>query len=101
MNNEFYNEDTIRRHLLEQGIWDKEVDEVIENFNNPSIDDLNIIVVYDSAFELGRSYIDYNVGSIDHHIEAVLNYTELGKEIADTDDEYLALSSGRIIKFDI
>ena len=95
------NKNTIRKHLLERGIWEREVDEVIENFNNPSIEDLTIIAIYDSAFELGETYIANNCVALDHHINAVLNYEELGKEIADTDDEHLALSSGRIVKFDL
>lgn len=39
--------------------------------------------------------------TLDHHVSAVLDYAELGKVIADTDDEYLLLTSGRIIEFEM
>lgn len=58
-----------------------------------------VIKHVDSTYDLGVYYIDNVVGTLDHHVSAVLDYAELGKEIADTDDEYLLLTSGRIIEF--
>lgn len=92
----------LRKLLIEQGVWEREVDEVLDNFGKDvDADDLVVSAIFDSAFDLGENYIDNVVGQLDHHIEAVLNYTELGEEIADNDDEYLLLSSGRIIEFEV
>ena len=92
----------LREYLLEQGVWEREVDEVLGNFNdNVTEDDLVISAIFDSAFDLGSNYIDNTVGELDHHIEAVLDYSELGKHIAESDDEYLLLDSGRIIEFEM
>lgn len=38
---------------------------------------------------------DNVVGDLDHHIAAVLDYTVLGRQIANSCEEYMALSSGR------
>lgn len=94
--------DEFKEILIEQGVWEREVDEVLGNFSgNISEDNLQISSIFDSAYDLGEQYIDNVVGTLDRHISAVLDYAELGKEIADTDDEYLLLSSGRIIEFEI
>jgi len=94
--------DNIREHLLSQGIWERELDEVIANFNNEATeDDMNIVAIFDSTFDLGENYIDNVVGTLDHHINAVLDYFELGRHIAENDDDYLLLSSGRIIEFEM
>lgn len=92
----------LKEYLLEQGVWEREVDEVLGNFNNDATeDDMVIVTIFDSAFDLGEHYIDNVVGKLDHHIDAVLNYAELGEHIADSDDEYLLLGSGRIIEFEM
>ena len=92
----------LRKLLIEQGVWEQEVDEVLDNFGKDvDADDVVVSAIFDSAFDLGENYIDNVVGQMDHHIEAVLNYTELGEEIADNDDEYLLLSTGRIIEFEM
>ena len=39
----------LREYLLEQGIWEREVDELLSNFNQVSEDDLNIAAIFDSA----------------------------------------------------
>lgn len=92
----------LREYLLEQGMWEREVDEVLGNFNNyVTENDLTIAAIFDSAFDLGSNYIDNTIGELDHHIDAVLDYSKLGKYIAESDDEYLLLESGRIIEFEM
>ena len=93
---------TMRDFLLEQGVWEREVDEVLSNFNNDvTEDDLVIVAIFDSAFDLGNNYIDNVVGELDHHIDAVLDYTSLGEHLAESCDEYMLLDSGRIIEFEL
>ena len=41
------------------------------------------------------------VGKLDHHIDAVLDYSALGEQIAESDNEYVSLSSGRIVEFEL
>ena len=48
-----------------------------------------------------QNYIDNVLENLDHHIDAVLDYSALGEQIADSDDEYVSLSSGRIIEFEL
>lgn len=94
--------DEFKEILIEQGVWESEVDEILDNFSDTiSEDDLQISSIFNSAYDLGTYYIDNVVGTLDRHISAVLDYAELGKKIADTDDEYLLLDSGRIIEFEI
>ncbi|RHS83615.1 hypothetical protein DW920_14710 [Clostridium sp. AM42-36] len=93
--------DEFKKVLIEQGVWEREVDEVLDSFSdNISEDDLQISSIFNSTYDLGVYYVDNVVGTLDHHVSAVLDFAELGKEIADTDDEYLLLKdSGRIIEF--
>ena len=92
----------MRDYLLEQGVWEREIDEVLSNFDaNVTEDDIVISTIFDSAWDLGNNYIDNVVGTLDHHIDAILDYSALGEQIANNDDEYLLLSSGRIIEFEI
>lgn len=93
----------LREYLISQGIWEREVDELLSCFNDDvSEDDLCISSIFDSAFDLASNYIDNVICTLDPHIEAVIDYTELGKNIAESDDEYILLSSsGRIIEFTI
>lgn len=92
----------LREYLLEQGIWEREVDELLSNFNHDiTEDDLNIVVIFDSAADLGEIYINDVVGELDRHIDAVLDYSALGEQIAESDDEYVSLSSGRIVEFEL
>ena len=92
----------MKDYLLEQGIWEREIDEVLSNFGaNVTEDDIVISTIFDSAWDLGNNYIDNVVGTLDHHIDAVLDYSALGEHIANNDDEYLLLSSGRIIEFEM
>lgn len=60
-------------------------------------DEVVVSAIFEDAEELGIYYLDNVVGSIDRHIEAVLDTSALGEEIADSDDEYYQLSSGRIV----
>ena len=69
--------------------------------DNVTEDDLHIVAIVDSAYDLASNYIDNVVGELDHHIEAVLDYTELGNHIAENGDEYVTLSSGRIVEFEL
>lgn len=90
----------LREYLLDQDIWEREVDELLGNFNdNVTEDDLHIVAIFDSAYDLASYYIDNVIGELDRHIEAVLDYTELGNHIAESGDEYVTLSSGRIVEF--
>ena len=96
------NRDELIKFLLEQDVWEKEVDEVLDNFNeNITLDDLKIVAIFDSAYDLAENYIDNVIGSLDHYIDSVLEYDELGKKIAENGDEYLLLSTGRIIEFEL
>ena len=92
----------LREYLLDQDIWEREVDELLGNFNdNVTEDDFHIVAIFDSAYDLASNYIDNVIGELDQHIEAVLDYTELGNHIAENGDEYVVLSSGRIVEFEL
>ena len=92
----------MRDYLLNQGVWEREIDEILENFNNDATkDDMVIVAIFDSAFDLANNYIDNVIGTLDHHIDAVLDYSALGEHIANNSDEYLILESGRIIEFEL
>lgn len=93
----------LRNFLLEQGVWERELDEVENAFNDQvTREDLVIVRIYDTSYELGQSYIENVVGELDHHIRAVLDPSMLGIQIAKSCDEYLRLScSGRIIQFEL
>lgn len=92
----------MRDYLLEQGVWEREVDEVLSSFNDDATEeDMVITTIFDSAYDLGSNYIDNVVGTLDHHIDAVLDYSSLGEQIANSCEEYLILESGRIIEFEL
>ena len=92
----------MRNYLLEQDVWEREVDEVLLSFNeNATKEDMVIVTIFDSAYDLGSNYIENVVGELDHHVNAVLNYSALGEQIANSCDEYLVLKSGRIIEFEL
>ena len=92
----------MKKYLLEKGVWESEVDEVISSFvEGTTADDVVIVGIYDSAFDLGSTYIDNVVGELDHHVDAVLNYSDLGEHLAESCEEYLMLESGRIIEFEL
>jgi hypothetical protein len=92
----------MRDYLLEQGVWEREVDEVLSSFNDDATEeDMVIVTIFDSAYDLGSNYIDNIVGTLDHHIDAVLDYSALGEQIANSCEEYLILESGRIIEFEL
>ena len=60
------NRDELIKFLLEQDVWEKEVDEVLDNFNeNITLDDLKIVAIFDSAYDLAENYIDNVIGSLD------------------------------------
>lgn len=92
----------MRDYLLEQGVWEREVDEVLSSFNDDvTEEDMVIATIFDSAYDLGSNYIDNVVGTLDYHIDAVLDYSALGEQIANSCEEYLILESGRIIEFEL
>ena len=92
----------LKEFLLEQGVWETEIDDVFEAFNNQVNEkDLQIVVIFDSLYELGENYLNNIVGELDHHVNAVLDITELGKQLADSCDEYLLLKSGRVVEFEL
>lgn len=92
----------MRDYLLEQGVWEREIDEVLGNFESDATeDDLVIVAIFDSVYDLGSYYIDNVIETLNYHIDAVLDYSELGRHIAENDDEYLLLDSGRIIEFEL
>lgn len=55
----------------------------------------------DSAYDLASSYVDNVVGELDHHVKAVLDFTELGNHLVESCEEYVLLSSGRIVEFEL
>ena len=82
--------------LMAKGLTRREAEELI------SIgEDVEVIEVFNSEEELGQYYVDNIVESLDYHIEAILDLKRLGTEIADTDDEYETLSTGRIVRLDL
>lgn len=90
----------MRDYLLEQGVWEQEVDEILSKFGSDvTEDDLTVEAIFESAFELGNYYVDNVVGELDHHVEAVLDYAALGEQLVKSCGEYMMLSSGRIIEF--
>lgn len=92
----------MRDYLLEQGVWEREVDEVLSSFNDDATEeDMVIVEIFDSAYDLGSNYIDNVIGTLDHHVDAVLDYSALGEQIANSCEEYLILESGRIIEFEL
>ena len=94
-------EAAMRDYLLKQGIWEKEVDDVLAVLNDDSDEeDVVIVAIFDSAYDLAVNYVENVVGELDYHINAVLDYSKLGEEIAYSDEEYLLLESGRIIEFE-
>ena len=94
--------DELKDFLLKQGVWDREVNELLSQFNeNVTEKDLKVVCIFDSAYDLGENYIDSVVGELDHHVSAVLGLTELGKQLAESCDEYFSLSDGRIVEFEL
>lgn len=92
----------LKQWLVEQDVSAEEADEVLNRFSdNITKEDLTIVRIYESAEELGESYIANVVCDLDHHVAAVLDTPALGEEIADTCDEYLKLKNGRIIQFEL
>lgn len=92
----------LREFLLDQDVWDREVDEILDDFTNDvTVDDLKIVVIFNSLYDLAENYIDSVIGSLDHYIDSVLDYEELGKRIAENGDEYMILSTGRIVEFEL
>lgn len=92
----------IREYLISQGVWEREVDEIISNFDeNVSKEDMTINRIFDSKWDLGDNYIDSKVEKLDPYIDIVLDRAELGRVLAENQDELLLLESGRVIEFEI
>ncbi len=91
-----------KEYLLKQGVWEREVEELLGQFNVPvTEEDLKIVTIFDSAYDLASSYVDNVVGELDHHVKAVLDFTELGNHLVESCEEYVLLSSGRIVEFEL
>ena len=93
----------LREYLLEQGLWEHEVDQVLTMFNETATEeDMRINTIFDSAYELGKYYVDAILFStLDYNIEAVWDYEKLEKHLAETQEEYEMLRSGRIVEFEL
>ena len=93
--------ENLKDYLLQQGVWESEVEEVLNNFyGNITKDDLKIITIYNSAYDLGEQYLE-EIEMHNYYIDLVLDYSKLGECLASERDEYLQLSNGRIIQFDL
>ena len=82
----------LKQYLLQQGVWENEAKEVLSNFREDvevNEEDATIVEIFDSAWSLGEDYLNKVVGTLDHHV------------YADTCDEYMKLSDGRIIEFEL
>lgn len=91
----------VKRKLLEQGLWENELEDILTDFPQEVISDLKIVKIYDSAYDLGEEYAE-EIGGLDYRIERVLDYTKLGEYIANESDvKYQLLSTGRIAEFEI
>lgn len=92
----------LREFLLDQDVWEVEVDEILDNFNDDiTLDDLKIVAIFQSLYDLAENYISNVIGSLDYYIDSVLDYNELGKRIVENGDEYMILSTGRIVEFEL
>lgn len=88
--------------LLKQGVWEREVDELLGQFNVPVTEaDLKIVTIFDSAHDLASNYVDNVIGELDHHVKAVLDFAELGKHLTEFCEEYVLLNTGRIVAFEL
>lgn len=92
----------VKQKLLEQGLWENELEDILTNFPKKVIPELNVVKIYDSAYDLGEEYV-LGIGGLDYRIERVLDYAKLGEYIANEneDNKYQVLSTGRIAEFEI
>lgn len=92
----------VKRKLLEQGLWENELEDILTSFPKEVIPELEVAKIYDSAYDLGKKYF-LGIGCLDYRIERVLDYAKLGEYIVNEneDDKYRALSTGRIVEFEI
>lgn len=92
----------LKECLEAQDVWEREAEELLGEFdNNVTKDDLHVVAIFDSAYDLGENYVNNVVGELDYHVKAVLDYAELGEHLADSCEEYFLLSSGRIVEFEL
>lgn len=92
----------LESYLMKQGIWERETAEILENFNDDvTEDDLIVSAIYDSVYELGERHINNVVGTLDPYVNAVLDYSTLGKYIAENEDDLYLLESGRVVRFEM
>lgn len=90
----------VKRKLLEQGFWENELEDIFDDFPKEVIQDLKVVKIYDSAYDLGEEYVE-EIGGLDYRIERVLDYAKLGEYIAnESDAKYQVLSTGRIAEFE-
>ncbi len=92
---------SLKEALLAKGIWESELNEMLDNVGEDG--SCNIEKIYDTAWELGDEYIDDLPDKLDETLYQFLapKKEELGEFIANELDEFLPLSSGRIIQFEI
>lgn len=91
-----------RKHFLEdQELTSEEAAEIAEEFTDAAEEcDLTVVCIFDNAIDLGSNYLDNVVGTLDHHVAAVLDVEALGNQIAASCDEYAVCKcSGRIVEF--
>lgn len=94
------NSESLKKHLLEQGVWECEIDEILNVFNGDTKKkDLDIATIYACTYDLAVNYVNDIYGELDYYIKTVLDYEQLGERIAVCGDGYLLLSSGRVIQF--
>lgn len=89
--------------LMEQDLLEEEAENAADEFtDNADEEDLRVVQIYENYEDLGKDYMDKVVGTIDHHVWAVLDLKDLGKHLTDTCEEYLVCeSSGRVIQFEL
>lgn len=94
-------QEVIQKYLSEKGLNINEQNEILHFYPNVyTIDDIKIHEIYENAWNLANLYVEALEYELDRHIKNVLNYNELGKDIAE-DDEFMTLKSGRIIQFEV
>lgn len=91
-------------YLLKQGIFDEEIDEFLKNFDSHiTLNDLSIVAVFNSISDVGYDYLhkkskEKGLKQDSYYSFDFSDAFEKGKNIISKNNEYIKLSSGRIIK---
>lgn len=84
--------------LIDQGVWGSEISDIINFFGE---ENLSVEKIYNSAAGLGMEYLEENIPggleNFDFNIKKAINLTYLGEVLADSYDNMLQLSTGRIV----